>query len=179
MAHGGGRNLPTFGGLGRHRRSRTGPEHLGGLDGSLWGVEAWKLNPSTGSGVMLPGCQHAWPSPCPAWERGPFWKTPLPSDENPPTLQDLRGGAGESSVKPSRIGYAQRSGPTGQRGLLPQRPVMGRLICIQGPPKREPLPPTASVFEQKLCFSSVLVSLSRSELDQGQEQRHVSPIQHP
>lgn len=57
-----------------------------------------------------------------------------------------------------------------QRGPPRQRPVVGRLICMQGPPLRE-LPPRADLSRSSVFL--LFLSLSRSEREQGQEQRHV------
>lgn len=67
---------------------------------------------------MLPGCQHAWLSPCPAWQRVPFWKTPLPSDENPPTLWDLTDGAGDLLSNPAGLDVHKGVGPLGRGDFL-------------------------------------------------------------
>lgn len=86
---------------------------------------------------------------------------------------------GASSATPGRTETWAGREPEGHMGQVeaPAKAWMGRLICMQGPPRREPLPLRG--FEQKLHFPSVLVSLSRSEPEQGQEQRHTSPIQPP
>lgn len=71
-----------------------------------------------------------------------------------------------AGLGPAEVGVSE--GHRGQGDALAEA-GMGRLICMQGPPRRE-LPPLLRGFEQKLRFPSVLVSLSRSEPKRGQEQ---------
>lgn len=64
-----------------------------------------------------------------------------------------------------------------QRGATSKRPALGQLICTQGPSLQEPPLPPQRRFELSFVFFCSCLSLSRSELEQGWEQRHVSPIQ--
>lgn len=79
-------------------------------------------------------------------------------------------------------------GPAGVRGAGQDTP--GRGHCLTEAPRQRVCSLACrghqgknrqsrclSGFELKLCFPSVLVSLSRSEPEQGQEQRRASPIQ--
>lgn len=91
-------------------------------------------------------------------------------------------GGGSSLSHPAGLGPAGvgvLEGHSGQGDALAEA-GMGRLICMQGPPRREPPPlPLLRGFEQKLRFPSVLVSLSRSEPERGQEQSARPPFNLP
>lgn len=121
--------------------------------------------PSTESVAMYPGCQHAWFSPGSCLAERSFQKSPRPL-ENPPTYGTSQMGWG-CQTQQHWTCTGDQAGHPWQRGPTPKKTVLGRLICTQGPPLQEPPLPPQSRFELKLCFPSVLVSLSRSELEQG------------
>lgn len=110
------------------------------------------------------------------------WKLSLPWDESPLPRHETSWVGGSSLSHPAGLGPAGLGvleGHSAQGDALAEA-GMGRLICMQGPPRREPPPlPLLRGFEQKLRFPSVLVSLSRSEPERGQEQSARPPFNLP
>lgn len=85
-------------------------------------------------------------------------------NENPPTSWDLTQGAGALLSPPAGLDlHRGADGAHQQRGHSLRRPVMGWLICMLGPLRRElPLPQPLRGFEQTLVFL-LFLSLSQGQ----------------
>lgn len=173
-------------------REGLGSSHTGPAPRRLTRLALWRaqgrslpvgslLEDRTGmeGGPAAQGCQHARPSPVSCLTKRGLLGAPSVLLLDGPSQLGL-GSLPSNPAGPGPAGGRRSPGGQGTPGTGDCPAKAPQWVCsfaCRGHQGKSRHCHCLSGFELKLCFPSVLVSLSRSEPEQGQEQRRASPIQ--